>query len=76
MIKEELPFTRQTVNKLMAIAESDNLRNDAHVRHLPAAWGTLYELTKLTDEQFDAAIQSGAIQSEDGAQGRCGSARD
>jgi hypothetical protein len=61
MIKEDLPFTRQTTNKLMKVAACEHLRNDAHVRHLPANWGTLYELTKLTPEQFEDGIKSGAI---------------
>ena len=61
LAKEELPFSHQTANKLMAIADSDVLRNYAHGRNLPAAWTTLYELTKLTEEQFDAGIKSGAI---------------
>lgn len=61
MVREDLPFSKQTANKLMAIADNDSLRNDAHVRHLPVSWGTLYELTRLTPEQFDAGIKSGAI---------------
>lgn len=61
MIKEELPFGKRTANMLIAIATHDNLRSEKHVSHLPAHWGTLYELTKLTPEQFDAGIKSRAI---------------
>jgi hypothetical protein len=61
MIKGELPFGRSMVNKLMAIASNDNLRNADHGPHLPASWRTLYELTQLTAEQFAAGIKSGAI---------------
>jgi hypothetical protein len=61
MVRAELPFTRETAFKLLAIAEDGKLRDVSHVRHLPAHWGTLYELTKLTDEQFENGIQSGAI---------------
>jgi hypothetical protein len=42
-------------------AQNDNVRNSEHVPNLPVQWGTLYALTKLTDEQFDNGIKSGAI---------------
>jgi hypothetical protein len=61
MIENDLPFSRQTANKLMKVTVCDHLRNDAHVRHLPAHWGTLYELTTLTEEQFEGGIKTGAI---------------
>lgn len=61
MVKEELPFSRMTAHMLMAIALNDNLRNVNHGLHLPVSWRTLYELTKLTDEQFEAGIKSRAI---------------
>jgi len=61
MIKSELPFTKTTATRLMQIADNDNLRNDAHVHLLPVQWGTLCELTKLTPEQFESGIKSGAI---------------
>jgi hypothetical protein len=48
---------RPRADKIIAISLNDNVRNDAHVRHLPMHWGTLYELTKLTDEQFDKGIK-------------------
>ena len=61
MIKDELPFERNTAHRLMAIAENENLRDVAHGPHLPAAWRTLYELTKLTDEQFADGIKTKLI---------------
>jgi hypothetical protein len=61
MIKEELPFEGSTARRLIIIANDDKLRDRAHGHNLPVQWRTLYELTKLTDEQFDAAIESGAI---------------
>ena len=45
----------------MAIAENENLGDVAHGPHLPAAWRTLYELTKLTDEQFADGIKTKLI---------------
>jgi hypothetical protein len=61
MIKSDLPFSRSTTNKLMKIAACDHLRNAEHVPHLPAHWGTLFELTTLTEEQFERGIESGVI---------------
>jgi hypothetical protein len=49
-----LPFNQRTADRLIAIACSDNVRNETHVSSLPVAWGTLYELTKLTAEQFES----------------------
>jgi hypothetical protein len=61
MIKGDLPFGRSTANKLMKIAACDHLRNAEHVPHLPAHWGTLFELTTLTKEQFEGGIEGGVI---------------
>jgi hypothetical protein len=61
MINSDLPFTRSTANKLMKIATCDHIRNAEHVPHLPVHWGTLHDLTLLTEEQFERGIESGAI---------------
>lgn len=61
LVKEKLPFDKGTAQRLIAISNNDNLRNAAHGPHLPASWRTLYELTKLTDEQFDQGVKSGVI---------------
>ena len=64
MVKEDLPFNRQTADKLIKIGECENLRNVSPGRHLPVNWTILYELTKLSDEQFAEGIKSGAINSK------------
>jgi hypothetical protein len=46
---------------LIAISTNDNLRNTKDLSHLPVPYSVLYELTKLTDEQFEKGIASGAI---------------
>jgi hypothetical protein len=61
MIQSDLPISRSTANKLMKIAACDHLRNAEHVPYLPAHWGTLFELTLLTEEQFERGIKNGAI---------------
>jgi hypothetical protein len=47
---EGLPFSERTAQRLMSIASDPRLSNPTHVSVLPNSWGTLYELTKLTDE--------------------------
>jgi hypothetical protein len=61
MVKNDLPFSQSTANKLMKIAKCDHLRNSDHGPSLPACWRTLYELTTLTAEQFERGIKTGVI---------------
>jgi hypothetical protein len=61
MIEHDLPFTASTAQRLMKIADDLKLANAARVRLLPAAWGTLYELTKVPEKPFAQAITSGAV---------------
>ena len=56
MVETELPFKRATAIRLMAVAADVRLSNDSHVNHLPTSWGTLYELTTLSDAQFEEAL--------------------
>jgi N6-adenosine-specific RNA methylase IME4 len=64
MIERELPFKPRTAQRLMKIAADERLSNPTHVPLLPPHWGTLYELTKLNDEQFATKIAAGAIHPE------------
>lgn len=59
MIELDLPFNRQTAFKLMTIARDH--RFVSHGKHLPPAWTTLYELTKVDDDDFYAAIEAHVI---------------
>ncbi len=59
MIQLQLPFSASTAQRLMAIAADERILHG--VQHLPASWGTLYELTKLDDEQFESRIEDGTI---------------
>jgi hypothetical protein len=61
MVEGLLPFTVNTAQRLMAVARDERITNPAHVQHLPNAWGTLYELTKLDDPTFQARIADGTI---------------
>ena len=61
LIREKLPFGQRTAQMLMRIAEDPRLSNAKHVSLLPPAWGTLYELTRLDDQQFEAWLADGTI---------------
>lgn len=61
MIDTDLPFTARTAQMLMAIGADPRITNAKYVSHLPASWGTLYELTKLDDKTFDEKLADGTI---------------
>jgi hypothetical protein len=56
-----MPFDKKSGERLIKISDDKRLRDGAHALHLPVSWMTLYELTKLTDEQFENGINSGSI---------------
>jgi hypothetical protein len=61
MIERELPFNRQTAFKLMKVAEHPTLSDVSHGKHLPPAWTTLYELTKVPVGVLESAIKDGRV---------------
>jgi hypothetical protein len=62
MFENELvPFNRQTAFKLIAIAEHSVISNVSHGKHLPPAWTTLYELTRVEPKRLTAAFKNGSI---------------
>jgi hypothetical protein len=64
MIRDELPFTESTARRLMSIASHPVLANRAHVNVLPPSWGTLYELSKMKQEDLERAIEDGVVNSK------------
>ena len=62
MIKSDLLVGPRTVRMLMAVAADQRLRN--HGSGLPSSWRTLYELTRLDDDAFAAAANTGTINAE------------
>ena len=48
----------------MKIARDPRLTNPAHAQLLPPCWYTIYELTKLSDSEFQEAIADGTISPE------------
>jgi hypothetical protein len=63
MVENDLHFSRSMAFRFIAIASDKVLSNVAHVQRLPAAVGTLYDLTVIANKGFDleAAIERGAI---------------
>lgn len=60
-VSDPVPFGIHTADRLMAIAAKQALAKCAHAHTLPQSWATLYELTKLEDEQIVAGIKAGEI---------------
>jgi len=61
MIEEDLGMSRVTVAKLIAIANHPVISNVTHVLHLPPSWGTLYQLTRVSERTLRARISDGTI---------------
>jgi hypothetical protein len=59
-----LPFSEQTARKLMQIARHPDLSNRAHVRDLPASWGTLSVLAQLPPGEIPKRIEAHEITPE------------
>lgn len=60
-VSKPVPFCERTAERLMSVAMHPVISNPTHVSDLPQSWGTLYELTKLDDEQIIAGIKAGEI---------------
>ncbi len=63
-VGEPLPFTVSTAERIMSVARHPVLSNSAHVQALPQSWGTLYELTKVSDADLAEGIVTGKITPE------------
>jgi hypothetical protein len=64
MVQRGLPFGERTAQCLMALAKDARLRKAHHGALLPPSWRTLYELSRLSDENFSAALADGLITPE------------
>lgn len=61
MVRDDLPFSVRTAQKLMIIADDPRLSNASPGTHLPTGWTVLYELSQLDDAAFSDAVDAGAI---------------
>lgn len=64
MVESDLPFGPRSAQRLVSIAKDERLSDPTHVSVLPSAWGTLYELTQLSDKQFTEGVDRGIIHSD------------
>lgn len=51
----------RTAQKFMSIARNEILANASPETHLPTSWTTLYELSRMPDEELERALASGAV---------------
>jgi hypothetical protein len=56
-----LPFSGRAARMFMAIARHPRIGNRKHASDLPASWMTQYELTRLTDEQWERGLTTHPI---------------
>src|SRR5436309_2851637 len=47
--------------RLKEIARNSRFGHTAHAPHLPASWMTLFELTRLTEPQWEYGLRTGII---------------
>jgi hypothetical protein len=56
-----LPFCQETGRRYMLIARHPVISDSTHVWNLPSSWGTLYELTKIPEQNLKNALADGVI---------------
>ena len=59
MVESDLTFGQSTPNQLMAVFKDNRVLNSEHVPNPPPNWGTLYQLTQLSDGQFEMGLEEG-----------------
>jgi hypothetical protein len=57
----EVKFSIRTAEYLMDIGRDERLNNPKYISHLPPHWATLKELTKVTGDVFEAAVDDKLI---------------
>lgn len=56
VLVNSLSFKERTAERLRRVAENKRLRNPEIQHLLPASWGTLYELTQLSEKEFTQMV--------------------
>lgn len=64
LINMHLPFGPRQAQRLMTIAADERITNTTYKSYLPPHSSTLYELTKLDSQEFDARVLDGTINPE------------
>ena len=62
--KRKVPFGKRTAQRLMQLSRNDLISDATHVSHLPASWGTLYELSQVPEPDLRRAFDEGRIHPE------------
>src|SRR5690348_4900937 len=63
--KQYVRMSKRTANRYIAIAEWAEIEtHGSQLAYLPASWRTIYEITRLTEEQFQHGIDTGIINPE------------
>jgi N6-adenosine-specific RNA methylase IME4 len=61
MVKHDLPFSPRTARMLMTITRDDRLQNGTMAPFLPPSWRTLYEISRLPDQDLYYLRDTGVI---------------
>jgi len=61
LVQSELPFTPRTADRLIAIAKCEWITSGEYNDSLPVSWGSLYEISRLSKEQFENGIKNNSI---------------
>ena len=57
-------FGQRTAEMLMAIAGHSILSNPKFVSNLPPSWGTLHEMTRISEQKLEKLIKDGTINAD------------
>ena len=58
------PFGQRTAEMLMEIAGHSILSNPKFFSNLPPSWGTLYEMTRIPEQELEKLIENGTINAD------------
>lgn len=61
MIREQLPFGERQAQMLMVIGAHPRMSNPQYVSLLPPTLGTIYDATRLSDDEWEMGVESGII---------------
>lgn len=61
ILKSKLRMNDATFSKLIKISQDSRITDQSNQSYLPPSYGTLYELTHLTDDEFRTGIADGIV---------------
>ena len=64
MVETDLPFGPRAARQLMQVARHPALTKRKHASALPASWYTLYQLSRLPEDQLQRAIRAGDVRAD------------